>query len=325
MCTVNAAATGLGLAGNLIGGYSEARQVRSRYYSQALNYEAQALNYDTQAKRYEAQAAMQAAQAGVTEGQAAMYDSQAKYAADMDALNREMAESAINSIQYNQGLQASRVRSAGKSMTGSQKAAMASRGISSASVTYGNILDDSISRSERDALAIQYNADIQSLNISTTAKLRSAQSQAQVEALRQQGNITRAQADMLRGYGEASMLNAQAAGQYGEANRIYAGGMRSAGDDMYRAGVMGAWSQFGAGVAGLIVANMDWSGGAGDSRNSGGAGGFKAPQMVDTNFYTGVTAIDWDTERFNLMSSVPSYKDYELPAMKSFRASNIWG
>ena len=65
---------------------------------------------------------------------------------------------------------------------------MASSGLSQ-SATYQNLLDDSISRSEMDALAIQYNADLQSNNTRTSGKMQSAQYAAQATGERSAAQI----------------------------------------------------------------------------------------------------------------------------------------
>ena len=65
---------------------------------------------------------------------------------------------------------------------------MASHGLSQ-SATYQNILDDTITRSERDAMAIMYNADIQAKNIRTNAALQQAQYLSQAAHERAAGSI----------------------------------------------------------------------------------------------------------------------------------------
>ncbi|WP_027405471.1 hypothetical protein [Anaerovibrio sp. RM50] len=116
------------------------------------------------------------------------HNANAEYLETMDQVNQQMNENAIDSVQRAAGMQASEARIKGQSMTKSQKAAMASRGVSN-SFTYQNILDDSIARSEMDAMAIQYNADVQSQNIRTSGKIQSAQYQAQAAGERAAGKI----------------------------------------------------------------------------------------------------------------------------------------
>ena len=125
---------------------------------------------------------------GAAKAQRDYHNANAEYLETMDQVNRQMNENAIDSVQRAAGMQASEVRIKGQSMTKSQKAAMASRGLSNG-YTYQNILDDSIARSEMDAMAIQYNADVQSQNIRTSGKIQSAQYRAQAAGERAAGKI----------------------------------------------------------------------------------------------------------------------------------------
>ena len=118
----------------------------------------------------------------------AYHDANAGYLESMNALNQAQAEQAINSVQYVGGMQSSAVRNKGISLTKSQKAAMGSHGLSQ-SITYQNILDDTITRSERDAMAILYNSDIQAKNIRTNAALQQAQYLSQAAQERAAGKI----------------------------------------------------------------------------------------------------------------------------------------
>lgn len=128
--------------------------------------------------------------AGIKSGEAqqSYHDANARYLEQMNELNQIQANKAINSVQYTGGMQASAVRNKGISLTKTQKATMASHGLSQ-SATYQNILDDSITRSERDALAILYNSDIQAKNIRTNAALQQAQYLSQAVWERAAGKI----------------------------------------------------------------------------------------------------------------------------------------
>lgn len=97
------------------------------------------------------------------------------------ALRNTQAEESVKSTQYAAGMQASAARGEGQSIVKAQRSAMGSRGLSQ-STTYQDILDDTISRSERDALAIQYNADVESHNIYTRAKLENLAEEGQTAA-----------------------------------------------------------------------------------------------------------------------------------------------
>lgn len=116
------------------------------------------------------------------------HNANADYLTSMNEINQAQAQQAIESTQYVGGMQASQARNKGISLTKTQKAAMASRGLSQ-SATYQNILDDSITRSERDAMAILYNSDIQAKNIRTNAALQQAQYLSQAAQERAAGSI----------------------------------------------------------------------------------------------------------------------------------------
>jgi hypothetical protein len=119
---------------------------------------------------------------------AGYHEANAAYLESMNALNQIQANQAIDSVQHTAGLQSSAVRNKGISLTKTQKASMASHGLSQ-SATYQNILDDTITRSERDAMAILYNADIQAKNIRTNAALQQAQYLSQAAQERAAGKI----------------------------------------------------------------------------------------------------------------------------------------
>jgi hypothetical protein len=119
---------------------------------------------------------------------AGYHEANASYLESMNALNQIQANQAIDSVQHTAGLQSSAVRNKGISLTKTQKASMASHGLSQ-SATYQNILDDTITRSERDAMAILYNADIQAKNIRTNAALQQAQYLSQAAMERAAGKI----------------------------------------------------------------------------------------------------------------------------------------
>lgn len=116
------------------------------------------------------------------------HDANASYLESMNELNQVQANQAIDSTLRAGGKQSSAVRNKGISLTKTQKAAMASHGLSQ-SATYQNILDDTITRSERDAMAIMYNADIQAKNIRTNAALQQAQYLSQAAHERAAGSI----------------------------------------------------------------------------------------------------------------------------------------
>lgn len=112
----------------------------------------------------------------------------ARYLESMNELNQAQAQQAIDSTLYVGGKQSSAVRNKGISLSKAQRASMASHGLSS-SVTYNNILDDTITRSERDAMAVMYNADIQAKNIRTNAALQQAQYLSQAAQEKAAGRI----------------------------------------------------------------------------------------------------------------------------------------
>lgn len=116
------------------------------------------------------------------------HNANASYLESMNELNQIQANQAIESTLQVGGRNSSAVRNKGISLTKTQKAAMASHGLSQ-SATYQNILDDTITRSERDAMAILYNADIQAKNIRTNAALQQAQYLSQAAQERAAGKI----------------------------------------------------------------------------------------------------------------------------------------
>jgi len=116
------------------------------------------------------------------------HNANANYLESMNELNQIQANQAVDSTMYAAGMQSSAVRNKGISLAKSQRAAMGSRGLSQ-SATYQNILDDSITRSERDAMAILYNADVQAKNIRTNAALQQAQYLSQAAQERAAGKI----------------------------------------------------------------------------------------------------------------------------------------
>ena len=120
--------------------------------------------------------------------QADYHNANARYLESMNELNQIQANQAIDSTLYAGGMQSSAARNKGISLTKTQKAAMASHGLSQ-SATYQNILDDTITRSERDAMAILYNSDIQAKNIRTNAALQQAQYLSQAAQERAAGKI----------------------------------------------------------------------------------------------------------------------------------------
>ena len=119
----------------------------------------------------------------------AYHNSNANYLNSMSQVTQIMADKAIDSAAYSGGMAESAVRAKGQSIIGSQKAAMASRGLSSGSFTYQNILDDTAARSELDALAIQYNTDVQQQNIRNDANMKIAGYNSQASAERTAGKI----------------------------------------------------------------------------------------------------------------------------------------
>ena len=119
----------------------------------------------------------------------AYHNSNANYLNSMSQVTQIMADKAIDSAAYSGGMAESAARAKGQSIIGSQKAAMASRGLSSGSFTYQNILDDTAARSEVDALAIQYNTDVQQQNIRNDANMKIAGYNSQASAERTAGKI----------------------------------------------------------------------------------------------------------------------------------------
>lgn len=119
---------------------------------------------------------------------AGYHEANAAYLESMNGLNQVQANQAVDSVQYAGGMQSSAVRNKGISLMKSQKASMASHGLSQ-SATYQNVLDDTITRSERDAMAIMYNADVNAKNIRTNAALQQAQYLSQAAQERAAGKI----------------------------------------------------------------------------------------------------------------------------------------
>lgn len=116
-------------------------------------------------------------------------NSQANYLSTMANITGTMADKAIDSTEYVGGMQASAVRAKGQQMIGTQKAALAANNISGG-FTYQNILDDTTAKSEKDALAIQYNTDAQAQNIRNQASLQIAGLNAQASATKAQGQVS---------------------------------------------------------------------------------------------------------------------------------------
>ena len=119
----------------------------------------------------------------------AYHDSNANYLDSMSQVTKIMSDKAVDSAAYAGGMAESAARAKGQSLIGSQKAAMASRGLSSGSFTYQNILDDTTARSELDALAIQYNTDVQQQNIRNDANMKITGYNSQAAAERTAGKI----------------------------------------------------------------------------------------------------------------------------------------
>jgi len=115
-------------------------------------------------------------------GSQSTHDSNANYLTTMSNITQAMASNAANSAEYAGGMAASAASNKGKAMVESQKTYMASHGLASGSTTYNGILDNTVDQSEKDALAIQYNADMQAWNIKTQANLQSAQYLSQANA-----------------------------------------------------------------------------------------------------------------------------------------------
>jgi len=167
------------------------------------------------------------------------HDANASYLESMNELNQIQANQAIDSTLRAGGKQSSAVRNKGISLTKTQKAAMASHGLSQ-SATYQNILDDSITRSERDAMAIMYNADIQAKNIRTNAALQQAQYLSQAAHERAAGSIAY-QTGILSSIGQFAdswSKWSQTGGMgYGGGNRMASGGYMPTANTNYYTGV----------------------------------------------------------------------------------------
>jgi hypothetical protein len=116
------------------------------------------------------------------------HNANASYLESMNELNQIQANQAIESTLQVGGRNSSAVRNKGISLAKTQRAAMASHGLSQ-SATYQNILDDTITRSERDAMAVMYNADVQAKNIRTNAALQQAQYLSQAAQEKAAGRI----------------------------------------------------------------------------------------------------------------------------------------
>ena len=201
------------------------------------------------------------------EAQQAYHNANADYLTTMNEINQAQAQQAIESVQKVGGMNASQVRNKGISLTKTQKATMASHGLSQ-SATYQNILDDSITRSERDAMAILYNSDIQAKNIRTNAALQQAQYLSQAAQERAAGRIA---------YRNGILSSI---GQFADS--------------------WSKWSQTGGMGYGGKRGGTDSASGAGFGGGYGMAGGGFVPR-ANTNFYTGVNSIDWNPARFSLV------------------------
>ena len=166
------------------------------------------------------------------------HNANASYLESMNELNQIQANQAVDSTMYAAGMQSSAVRNKGISLAKSQRAAMGSRGLSQ-SATYQNILDDSITRSERDAMAILYNADVQAKNIRTNAALQQAQYLSQAAQERAAGKIAY-NAGILSTVGQFadswSKWSNTSMGQLG-GNKMASGGFKPKADTSYYTGV----------------------------------------------------------------------------------------
>lgn len=166
------------------------------------------------------------------------HNANANYLESMNELNQIQANQAVDSTMYAAGMQSSAVRNKGISLAKSQRAAMGSRGLSQ-SATYQNILDDTVTRSERDAMAILYNADVQAKNIRTNAALQQAQYLSQAAQERAAGKIAY-NAGILSTVGQFadswSKWSNTSMGQLG-GNKMASGGFKLKADTSYYTGV----------------------------------------------------------------------------------------
>jgi hypothetical protein len=184
----------------------------------------------------------------------------------MNEINQAQAQQAIESVQKVGGMNASQVRNRGISLSKTQKAFMASRGLSQ-SATYQNILDDTITRSERDAMAILYNSDIQAKNIRTNAALQQAQYLSQAAQERAAGRIAYRNGILssIGQFAESWSKWSQTGGMgYGSSKN---GGTTSASGSGYEGGMVGS------------------------------SGGF-VPQLMNTNYYTGMSGTDYNANKY---------------------------
>ncbi len=215
------------------------------------------------------------------------HEANAGYLEAMNALNQAQANQAIDSTLHVGGLQSSATRNKGISLSKTQKAAMASHGLSQ-SITYQNILDDTITRSERDAMAIMYNADVQAKNIRTNAALQQAQYLSQAAQERAAGKIAY-HAGILSTIGQF----ADSWAKWGQTSGGNLGSNKSNGN----------WSGLPVykgsdGKNYTYNGSMDWG-----KINKPASGGGFVPQ-VNTNFYTGINSIDWNARRFPLVGGL---------------------
>lgn len=206
---------------------------------------------------------------------AGYHEANASYLESMNALNQIQANQAIDSVQHGAGLQSSAVRNKGISLTKTQKASMASHGLSQ-SATYQNILDDTITRSERDAMAILYNADIQAKNIRTNAALQQAQYLSQAAQERAAGSIAY----------RTGLLST--VGQFADSwSKWSQTGMANYGNKGKWTGLPVYTSANGKKVT--YNGSLDW-----------GQGKSSIPvSMPNTNYYSGVNSLDWSAKRFS--------------------------
>ena len=115
--------------------------------------------------------------------ESAMYRSQASNASMQAKLAREAAEqnkkfiaqnaeSNIAAVQLDASMKAKQVEDATNRLTGTQKATSAAMGVGGGSVTQADILADTLDRKTMDQIAIRYDADATTVNISEDANYK---------------------------------------------------------------------------------------------------------------------------------------------------------
>ena len=223
------------------------------------------------------------------------HDANAAYLTQMNEVNQAQAAQAENSTLYAGGMQSSQARNRGLSLAKTQRTAMASHGLSQ-STTYQNILDDTISRSERDAMAIMYNADVQAKNIRTNAALSQAQMLSQAAQERAAGKIAF----------QSGILSTIS--QFGES---WAKWSQTSGGNL---GTKGRWSGVPVyktpnGQTYRYDGSMGFNAGARVPATTGASGGYMP--SLNTGFYTGVNSIDWNPNKYS--------------AMRNRSSSSLWG